>query len=76
MRRTLPILLIPFALSACETTNSDEWTGGAATPFGQAEKSCTDLLDTISDNDDRREFFVGCMRALGWTPKPGASIEV
>ncbi len=76
MRRTLPILLLPFALNACETTNSDDWVGGAATPFGQAEKSCTDLLETISDDDDRREFFVGCMKALGWAPKSSASIDL
>ncbi len=76
MRRTLSILMLPLALSACETTNSDAWVGGAATPFGQAENSCTDLLDTISDNDARREFFVGCMKALGWAPKSGASINL
>lgn len=74
MRRAL-ILFAAIALSACQTTDSDDWTGGAHTPFGQAEKSCTELLQTISREQNRREFFVGCMGALGWTPKPGASID-
>ena len=76
MRRTLFALPFFLVLAACETTNSDDWTGGAHTPFGQAERSCTDLLDTISQDEDRREFFIGCMGALGWSPRPGASIDL
>ncbi|MGN3973084.1 hypothetical protein [Tsuneonella sp. SYSU-LHT278] len=75
MRRAL-ILFAAIALPACQTTDSDDWTGGAHTPFGQAEKSCTELLQTTSKEQNRREFFVGCMGALGWTPKPAASIDL
>lgn len=79
MRR--PLLFIAGAaaatlLSACETTNSDNWTGGTATPFNHAERSCGSLTDDISKDENRRDFFIGCMQALGWTPKPGASIEI
>ena len=45
-------------------------------PVKQAERSCQDLMGTIAKEDARREFFVGCMRAFGWTPKPGASIDL
>lgn len=76
MRRTALVLAAALALSACETTNSDDWTGGAGTPFKTAEKSCENLLADVAKDEDRREFFIGCMQALGWTPKPGASIAL
>jgi hypothetical protein len=76
MRRTLLAIPLLLGLAACKTSGSDDWTGGAQTPFGQAERSCTELLDTISREEDRREFFIGCMGALGWTPRPGASIDL
>jgi hypothetical protein len=76
---TLP-RVAPFAilllLAACETTNSSDWIGGEGTPFKQAERSCNELLPTISKEEDRRAFFIGCMRALGWTPKAGASVDL
>ncbi len=76
MRRTALLLAAAFVLSACETTNSDDWSGGEGTPFKQAEKSCESLLPDIGKDEDRREFFIGCMGALGWSPKPGASIAL
>ena len=74
--RSASVIAILLVLAACETTNSSDWTGGPGTPFKQAERSCNDLLPTVSEEGDRRAFFVGCMKALGWTPKPGASIEL
>ncbi|WP_390551374.1 hypothetical protein [Qipengyuania sp. MTN3-11] len=65
-----------FALTACETTNSDEWTGGATTPFAQAERSCREQLEFVSEEENRREVFIGCMAALGWQPRAGASIDL
>lgn len=75
MRRIIPLSAI-LALCACETTNSDDWTGGTGTGFKQAERSCAELTQSIEDSADRREFFIGCMGSLGWTPKPGASIDL
>ncbi|GGD93686.1 hypothetical protein GCM10011515_11840 [Tsuneonella deserti] len=75
MNRAAPLILLCM-LAACETTNSSDWSGGPGTPFKQAERSCQDLLGSVSKEEDRRDFFVGCMRALGWTPKPGASIDL
>ncbi len=76
MRRVILVLSSALGLAACESTNSSDWTGGTRTPFGQAERSCNDLLPTVTKEEDRREFFIGCMGALGWAPKPGASIEI
>ncbi|MCT2558789.1 hypothetical protein N0B51_07325 [Tsuneonella sp. YG55] len=76
MRRTLFALPVLLAMTACSTTDPDDWSGGTRTPFGQAEKSCTELLETIAKVQNRRDFFVACMGALGWTPKPGASIDL
>jgi hypothetical protein len=73
--RVAPIALL-FILAACETTNSSDWTGGKGTPFQQAERSCNDLLPSVEKEESRRDFFIGCMHALGWTPKPGASIDL
>ena len=70
------VLALALALSACETTNSDNWTGGATTPFNQAERSCESLVEDIEKEDNRRDFFIGCMQSLGWAPKPGASIAL
>ena len=76
MVRSMSVTLIVLALGACETTNSDSWTGGAGTPFNQAERSCGSLVDDVEKEESRREFFIGCMQSLGWTPKPGASIAL
>ena len=75
MRVRLSLLCL-LLLAACETTNSNDWTGGNGTPFKQAERSCNELLPAVAKEEDRREFFIGCMQALGWTPKVGASITV
>lgn len=78
-RSTNGLLIVPAlaaALAGCETTNSDNWTGGATTPFNQAERSCLSLAQDVETAERRRDFFVGCMASLGWAPKPGASIEL
>ena len=75
LQRVAPIAVL-LVLAACETTNSSDWTGGEGTPFKQAERSCNELLPTVEKEEARREFFIGCMGALGWTPKPGASIDL
>ena len=75
MRVRLSLLCL-LLLAACETTNSNDWTGGNGTPFKQAERSCNELLSTVAKEEDRREFFIGCMAALGWAPKAGASISL
>jgi hypothetical protein len=74
-RRVAPIVIL-LALAACETTNSSDWTGGGRTPFKQAERSCNELLPTVSKEESRTDFFVGCMKALGWTPKRGATVDL
>ena len=76
MRRAFVIAITMIALAGCRTTNADNWTGGATTPFKQAERSCTDLAESIAEDADRRDFFVGCMGSLGWTPRPGAEINL
>ena len=78
MSRTVTASLVPLCallLTACETTNSEDWTGGATTPFEQAERSCETQMEFISQEENRRTFFIGCMRALGWTPKGSPSID-
>ncbi|MFA9199685.1 MAG: hypothetical protein ACEQR8_00655 [Cypionkella sp.] len=76
MLRSTNAALIALLLAGCETTNSDNWTGGATTPFNQAERSCLSLAQDVAEEADRREMFVGCMAALGWSPRPGASIDI
>ena len=76
MRRTILALSLAGLLGACETTNSDDWAGGATTPFNQAERSCGALLEDMERDDRRRDFFIGCMASLGWTPRPGAAIAL
>jgi len=76
MRRTLAVIAGAVLLSGCETTNSDDWLGGQTTPFNQAERSCSSLTDDIDKEESRRDFFISCMRSLGWAPKPGATIEL
>jgi hypothetical protein len=73
--RVAPIAFL-LLLAACETTNSSDWNGGSGTPFKQAERSCNELLPTVSKAESKRDFFIGCMSALGWTPKPGASVDL
>lgn len=74
-RAALPLALVS-ALGACETTNSSDWSGSREKPFRQAEKSCLGQADAIEDKANRRKFFIGCMGALGWNPKPGASVDL
>ena len=71
MRRIAIALSLLAALSACETVNSDGWTGGASTPFSQAEETCEEQVDKIEDETRKPIFFTECMRAFGWEPKPG-----
>ena len=65
--------LIAFALAlvSCGTTNKPDWTGGAGASFRNAEITCENQAERIEDEANRSDFFVGCMGALGWTPKPG-----
>jgi len=76
MRRLILAATLPGLLGACETTNSDSWTGGARTSFNQAERSCELLAEDVEADSNRREFFIGCMGSLGWSPRPGASIDI
>jgi hypothetical protein len=71
----MPTALL-FVLAACETTHSSDWVGGNGTPFKQAERTCQEELKNISKADGRRDFFIGCMGALGWAPRPDASIDL
>jgi hypothetical protein len=75
MARVASITLL-LALAGCKTTNSSDWSGGGGTPFKQAERTCQEELKNISKADNRRDFFIGCMSALGWTPRAGASIDL
>lgn len=76
MARSITVALAALAIAGCETTNSDDWAGGASTPFGQAERSCGALIEDVDRAEARRDFFIGCMASLGWTPRPGASIAL
>ena len=76
MFRSMNVALLALVLAGCETTNSDDWTGGEGTPFTNAERSCFSLVEDVEEEEKRREFFIGCMAALGWAPKPGASIDL
>ncbi|MXO73835.1 hypothetical protein GRI40_01175 [Altererythrobacter aerius] len=76
MGRALFASLAVLALGACETTNSHDWIGGPGTSFDQAERTCLAMVESVAKEADRRDFFIGCMQALGWTPRPGASIAV
>ncbi|MGI8944584.1 MAG: hypothetical protein ACR2FJ_10230 [Qipengyuania sp.] len=65
-------LLAP-ALAACQSVDDSDWVRGEyGSGFNQAERGCEELTErTIEQESKREEFFVGCMKALGWTPKPG-----
>ena len=75
MFRSTNVALLALMLTACETTNSEDWVGTEGTPFAQAERSCGRMLEDVAKGA-KRDFFIGCMNALGWAPKPGASIEL
>ena len=69
-----PTLLLGAAvvLSGCETTNEDDWTGGARKPLDQAERTCEEQADRIAEASERPAFFTECMRAFGWTRRSDA----
>ena len=71
----LPVVAA-LLLGACETTNSEDWTGGDATPFHTAERTCEDQAANIREQENRSQFFIGCMQALGWEPKPGTEPDI
>ena len=62
---------VVLALSGCETTNEDEWAGGARKPFHQAEQTCEAQAARIAEESARPAFFTGCMQAFGWTLRAG-----
>lgn len=69
-----PILaaLAPLALAGCQTTDGDDWVGRSQNvSFKQAEATCGELRQEIEKEANRPGYFVSCMEALGWTPKPG-----
>lgn len=74
MQRAALILALVM-LAGCRTSNVDQWSGGGGTPFKQAERTCLDLMDSIREEDGRSDFFLGCMNAYGWTPRPGAMLD-
>lgn len=74
--RILAIAAALLVLAGCQTSNGDGWNGPRlGTSYRQAEKTCLGEANLMTRDANRREFFVGCMGALGWTPKPGAEIE-
>lgn len=76
MRSSLLILLALPVLTGCETTDSDDWTGGELTPFVTADRTCEEQAANIRGEEERIEFYVGCMEALGWQPEPGAEPDI
>ena len=70
MKKAL-LLVATASLCGCETTNESEWTGGEGASFRNAEITCENQAESIEEEANRSDFFVACMGALGWTPKPG-----
>ena len=71
-RPAIFLALASLALAGCQTTDGDDWVEGAPNaPFKQAERTCEDLTKEIEKEANRPGYFVRCMGALGWTPKPG-----
>ena len=66
---------ILVASAGCGTTDSNDWRGGGLTSFDRAEKSCEEQMGFISQEEDKRAFFIGCMAALGWVPTGEPSID-
>ncbi|GAA3796947.1 hypothetical protein GCM10022600_18300 [Qipengyuania pelagi] len=64
---------VVLALSSCETTNEDEWTGGGRKPFHQAEQTCEAQAGRLTEEKARPAFFTDCMRTFGWTRRSGAA---
>ena len=67
------LLGVVLALSSCETTNEDEWTGGGRKPFHQAEQTCEAQAGRLTEEKARPAFFTDCMRTFGWTRRSGAA---
>lgn len=67
------LALALLSLSACKTTNEDEWNGSGVKPFDQAEQTCEEQADGIRTDENRDNFFTACMAAFGWRPKGAAS---
>ena len=75
LARTVPVAFCAFVLAGCETTNESEWASApGGTPFDQAEQTCEAQLEFVAQEAARRGFFVECMAAFDWTPKPGAGL--
>ena len=55
---------VVLALSGCETTNEDEWAGGARKPFHQAEQTCEAQAARIAEESARPAFFTGIVRCV------------
>jgi hypothetical protein len=56
-------------LAGCETTNSENWARGhPSVPFSEAEATGEGETAQSEDEENRPEFFAGCMGVLGWRP--------
>ena len=72
MKAARPVLAAALLLSACETTNESEWASAPeGTPFDHAERTCESQQEAIAEEAARPAFFVKCMAAFDWTPRPG-----
>ena len=72
MQKRLALVAVALVLAGCETTNEDEWTSAAGgTPFDQAEDTCETQLEFIESEEGHQRFFVDCMAAYDWRPRPG-----
>lgn len=59
-------------LGACRTTAESEWLGNPTLkPFRQATQTCEDQVDNIRVGSERDRFYLECMAAFGWQPRPG-----
>lgn len=74
-RAAIILALVVLPLAGCATTKKSQWNGGALSKFVNAQRSCDEQALQVDAKDKRRAFFIGCMGALGWTPKPDAEID-
>ena len=78
LRVSLIVLTAALALAGCKTDDAADWShiGPGGTEFRQADRTCEDQLQFVADESERTDFYVKCMAALGWAPRPGATIEI
>ncbi|MFC7302294.1 hypothetical protein [Cognatiluteimonas weifangensis] len=71
LRTTLLAILAAALAGGCATADTRGWSGSGATPFDQAQATCTAEAAPRPAGTAREAAFEACMAGHGWH-RPGA----